>query len=178
LRARATSQQAGDKHNPRVPPSPANAVLAFSPRCAPLHPLSINVYSHGVERLFAALLLAWAFLKSLLANLFGQKPGLRTFEENYAADRLSSVTAQERRELPTLSGCVACGLCDVGPGAARLFDLAVAGSRSMPEYDAAARSLGALRQEDIEAAEAQCPTRVPLGRLVAFVRTKARDKRR
>jgi hypothetical protein len=123
-----------------------------------------------MERVYAIVLLGFALVRSLLANLFGTKRGLRAFEENYAADRLSKVTLAERQLLPTLSGCVACGLCDVGPGTAKLVDLALAGGRSMPDYDAASAALDALTTEQIRFAESRCPTRVPLMQLVAFIR--------
>jgi hypothetical protein len=119
-----------------------------------------------VERVYAIVLLGLAFARSLISTLLGTKRRLQAFEENYASDRLSRVTAEERRMLPTLSGCVACGLCDVGPGISKLMALALAGARSMPEY---------ITAPEIAQAEARCPTRVPLGRLVAFVRTKATD---
>jgi hypothetical protein len=128
-----------------------------------------------VERVYAIVLLGLAFARSLISTLLGTKRRLQAFEENYASDRLSRVTAEERRMLPTLSGCVACGLCDVGPGISKLMALALAGARSMPEYDAAALALGDITAPEIAQAEARCPTRVPLGRLVAFVRTKATD---
>ena len=70
-----------------------------------------------MERLHAALLLAWALLRSLLAPLFGARRGLSEFKASYAPDRLPPVAPDERRAPPKLSGCIACGLCDLGEGA-------------------------------------------------------------
>jgi hypothetical protein len=86
--------------------------------------------------------------------------------------------------LPTLSGCIACGLCDVGEGAretqsggayAGTMDLMLASSRSMPDFDAAARSFAAMSDERLAELERRCPTRVPMRQVAAFVNAKARE---
>jgi hypothetical protein len=137
-----------------------------------------------VERLYALLLLSWALIRSLLALLFGPRRGLAEFQASYAADRLPPLAPKERRTLPTLSGCVACGLCDVGEGLrearsrgvyAGTMDLMLASSRSMPDFDAAARSFAAIPDERLAELEARCPTRVPMREVAAFVRAKARE---
>src|SRR5438132_13351108 len=101
-----------------------------------------------MERLHAAFLLAWALIRSLLAPLLGYRRGLAEFQASYAADRLPPLSPTERRMLPLLSGCIACGLCDVGEGvrAARsrgqydgTMDPMLAGPRSTPDSDAAIR---------------------------------------
>jgi hypothetical protein len=137
-----------------------------------------------MERVHALFILAWALIRSLLAPLFGGRRGLAAFKADYAADRLPALAADERRMLPTLSGCIACGLCDVGEGVraasshgryAGTMDLVLASSRSMPDYDAALRSFAAVSDERLAELEARCPTRVPMRRLAAFVRTKASE---
>jgi succinate dehydrogenase/fumarate reductase-like Fe-S protein len=109
---------------------------------------------------------------------------LADFRRSYAHDRLSPMAPDERRCLPQLSGCIACGLCDVGEGAriarsggaySGVMDLMLASSRSMPDYDAAVRSFQAVGDERLAELEARCPTRVPMRRLAAFVRTKAAE---
>ncbi len=135
-------------------------------------------------RVHALLLLGWALLRSLLAPLLGTRRGLADFRESYAADRLPPVTLEERLLFPQLSGCIACGLCDVGEGAAMVrsggvyagtMDLMLASSRSMPDYDAAARSFDAVTDERLAELEARCPTRVPMRRMASFVRAKAAE---
>jgi hypothetical protein len=135
-------------------------------------------------RLYALLILAWALVRSLCAPFIGARRGLADFRRSYAADRLPPVTADERRYLPQLSGCIACGLCDVGEGAsmvrssgiyAGVMDLMLASSRSMPDYDAAARSFAAVGEERLAELEWRCPVRVPMRQLAAFVRSKAAD---
>jgi hypothetical protein len=135
-------------------------------------------------RVHALLLLAWALLRSLLAPLLGTRRGLADFRRSYAADRLPPVTADERRLLPLLSGCIACGLCDVGEGIAMArsggvyagaMDLMLASSRNMPDYDAAVRSFDGVSDERLAELEARCPTRVPMRRLAGFVRAKAAE---
>lgn len=133
-------------------------------------------------RLHALFILAWALVRSLLAPLVGARRGIGDFRRSYAPDRLPPVTPEERRVLPTVGGCIACGLCDVGEGAriarsggvyAGVMDLMLASSRSMPDYDAAARSFAAIGDERLAELETRCPAQVPMRRVAAFVRAKA-----
>lgn len=135
-------------------------------------------------RLHALLILTWALIRSLLAPLFGARRGLGDFRRSYAADRLPPIAADERRDLPQLSGCIACGLCDVGEGGriarssgiyAGVMDLMLASSRSMPDFDAAARSFDAVGDERLAELEARCPVRVPMRQVASFVRSKAAE---
>jgi hypothetical protein len=135
-------------------------------------------------RLHAIVLLAWALLRSVLASLFGTRRGLAAFKQSYAADRLPPLSPAERQELPQLTGCIACGLCDVGEGArmvqsrgayAGVMDLMLASSRNMPDFDAAVRSFDAVGDARLAELEARCPVRVPMRRLAAFVRAKAAE---
>jgi hypothetical protein len=136
-------------------------------------------------RLHALFILAWAFVRSVFAPLLGARRGLRDFRRSYAADRLPPVTPDERRRLPGLSGCIACGLCDIGEGAriarsnggyAGVMDLMLASSRSMPDFDAAVRSFDAIGDERLAELEERCPTRVPMRQVAAFVRAKAAER--
>jgi hypothetical protein len=137
-----------------------------------------------MERLHAALLLFWALVRSLLAPLLSGRRGLPEFKASYAPDRLPPVAADERRALPKLSGCVACGLCDLGEGVraaeaggiyAGTMDLMLASSRSMPDYDVAVASFAKVSDARLAELEARCPTRVPMRRVAAFVRAKAAE---
>lgn len=137
-----------------------------------------------MERLHALLRLTWALIRSVFAPLLGARRGLAAFRESYAKDRLAAVTPPERRQLAKLGGCIACGLCDVGEGArmvaskgtyAGVMDLMLASSRSMPDYDAAARSFAAVSDERLEELEGLCPARVPMRAVKAFVTTKAQQ---
>jgi hypothetical protein len=133
-------------------------------------------------RLHALLILAWALVRSLLAPILGTRRGLADFRRSYAADRLPPIAPDERRILPQLSGCIACGLCDVGEGAhmarsagayAGVMDLMLASSRNIPDFDAAARSFDAVGDERLAELEGRCPARVPMRLVAAFVRAKA-----
>ncbi len=135
-------------------------------------------------RLHALLILAWALVRSLLAPFVGARRGLSDFRESYAADRLPPVDADERRYLQQLSGCIGCGLCNVGEGAriaassgayAGVMDLMLASSRSMPDYDAAIRSFDAIGDARLAELETRCPVRVPMRKVASFVRTKAAE---
>jgi len=135
-------------------------------------------------RLHALLVLTWGLIRSLAAPLLGTRRGLAEFRRSYAADRLAPMAAGERRILPAFSACIACGLCDGGEGAAMarsggryagVMDLMLASSRSMPDYDAAARSFEAVGDERLAVLEARCPARVPMRQIAAFVRSKAAE---
>jgi hypothetical protein len=116
----------------------------------------------------------------------GSRRGLGEFRRSYAGDRLGPVSTEERALLSRASGCLACGLCDVGAGAAMVasagtyagvMDLMVASSRSMPDYDAAVRSFDAVGDATLAELEPRCPARVPMRAVAAFVRTKAAQVR-
>lgn len=136
---------------------------------------------------YALFLLAWSLVITLATGLFGTRRGIAAFRASYAKDRLPPVTKEERRRLPTLGGCIACGLCDFAGAAQQatarpassafrgVMDLALASSRSMPDYDAAARSFAGASDAVLAEAEALCPTRVPLRELRQFVIDKARE---
>jgi hypothetical protein len=137
-----------------------------------------------MERLHAYAILAWALLRSLFAPLLGRRRGLADFDRSYAADRLPRVREDERRLLPLLSGCIACGLCDIGEGVriaesrgryAGTMDLMVASARSMPDYDAATLSFADISDARLAELEARCPTHVPMRKVAALVRGKGRD---
>lgn len=133
-------------------------------------------------QLRALVILALALLRSLLARLSGRATGLPLFLANYRDDRLPPVEPADRDAMPAFSGCVACGLCDRGEGARiagsrgeypGLMRLVLASSRSMPDFDAAARALAHVPDDVLAEKEALCPTSVPFRRLFRFVRGKA-----
>jgi len=135
-----------------------------------------------MERLHALVILAWAFLKTLLAPIFGERRGLAAFQASYG--RLLPITPDERKRLPTFTGCVACGRCNIGESSrivaskgvyAGVMDLVLASSRSMPDYDAAARSFECVDEARLAELEQLCPTGVPMRDIRAFVLTKARE---
>lgn len=137
-----------------------------------------------MERLYAAALLAWALLRSLVAPLFGARRGLADFKASYAPDRLPPVAPDERRALPKMGGCIACGLCDLGEGLRAAdsngqyggaMDLMLASSRSMPDYDAALRSFAAIDDARLAVLEKRCPGRVPMRAVAELVRAKAAE---
>jgi succinate dehydrogenase/fumarate reductase-like Fe-S protein len=130
------------------------------------------------------MLLGWALVRTLLTGLFGHRRGLLDFQRSYAADRLPPMKPDERRRLPTFSGCIACGLCDEGEGARAaaslgayrgVMDLMLAASRSTPDYDAAAQAFRAVGDDRLAELEERCPTGVPMRAIAAFVRAKAEE---
>ncbi len=132
-------------------------------------------------RLHAFVLLAWAFLVMVAKKVVGRGPrGLELFQANFRAERLTSLNADERQEIATFSRCIACGRCDAGDGdritASRgaypgTMALMLASSRSMPDFGATLDALGFISDEELAQKEALCPTRVPMRRIAAFIRS-------
>ena len=134
-------------------------------------------------RVKALFLLAVALLKTLLLRALTRRPdGIAAFRENYDADGLPPVTPDEREALYSFQRCVACGICDRGEagriarsgGAYRgVMALVVAGSRSMPEFRAAAYGFQFVPEDVLAEKERVCPVRIPFRQVAAFVRDKA-----
>jgi hypothetical protein len=139
--------------------------------------------SRVLGRLKAFVLLAVSLLVTVTKRLFSRGvTGLAAFRQNYDADGLPPVTAAERALMPGFERCIACGLCDRGEadrvassgGAYRgVMALMLAGSRSMPDYRAAAYSFSFVPDEVLAEKERLCPTGVPMRHLARFVRDKA-----
>jgi hypothetical protein len=134
-------------------------------------------------RLKALVLLAFALVRTLLRRVFGRgRAGIGAFRENYDADGLPAVTPEERLAMVGFQRCIACGLCDRGEaeriassgGAYRgVMGLMLSGSRSMPDFRAAAYSFSFVPDAVLAEKELICPTRVPMVAIARFVRAKA-----
>jgi hypothetical protein len=57
------------------------------------------------------------------------------------------------------------------------MQLVLAGSRSMPDFAAAARGFELVPDAVLEEKERSCPTAVPMREIARFVRARARDAR-
>lgn len=135
-------------------------------------------------RALAALVLGWSLVKVLIKRAFGAVTGLQLFRENYGPDRLPAVGVDERLVMPSFSGCMACGRCDLGEGERMrrsrgaypgMMAFVLASSRSMPDFDAAERALGFVDDDVLAGKEAICPADVPFRALARFVRAKAAE---
>jgi hypothetical protein len=134
-------------------------------------------------RIKALFLLALALVKTLIFRLLsGRHDGIAEFRRNYDADGLPPVTPEERSSMVAFQRCVACGLCDRGEaeriarsgGAYRgVMGLVIAGSRSMPEFRAAAYGFHFVPEAALEEKERLCPVRIPFRKIATFVRDKA-----
>jgi hypothetical protein len=134
-------------------------------------------------RVKALVLLGLALLKTLVIRFFSRgRDGIAKFRENYDADGLPPVTPAERAGMNAFQRCVACGLCDRGEaqriarsgGAYRgVMALVIAGSRSMPEFRAAAYGFSFVPDDVLADKERLCPVRIPFRKVAAFVRDKA-----
>lgn len=135
-------------------------------------------------RALAVVVLGRALLRAAVRRLFRERTGLLLFHDNYDADRLPPILVDERARFPTFSRCIACGRCDVGESARMiasngaypgLMAVVIASSRSMPDFDAAARALAFLPEEVLVAKTRVCPTGVPFLDLARFVRMKSQQ---
>ncbi len=128
-----------------------------------------------MTRLHALFVLAWALLRALVDRAFGRTTGLARFREHYAADRLPPATPEERAALPSMSGCIACGLCDLGATRSGHgpMSVALADARQTPDADAALVGLAALPDALLSARERVCPTHVPLVAIARLTRERA-----
>jgi hypothetical protein len=136
-----------------------------------------------VARFKALVMLAGAFVFALLRKLLpGRQDGITAFRAHYDADGLPPVAPEERKILHEFQRCIACGLCDRGEaeriarsgGAYRgTMALVLAGSRSMPDYRAAAYSFSFVGDAVLAEKELICPTNVPFRKLARFVADKA-----
>jgi hypothetical protein len=134
------------------------------------------------NRLRALFLLGWSFAVSLLKRLTRSEPGLVAFHRNYGADHLAPLGPEARAGYDRFEGCIACGRCDVGEAdrmiAARgaypgLMQLVLASTRSIPDFDAAARAFAHTPDALLEAKAKRCPAHIPFAELAALVRTTA-----
>lgn len=137
-----------------------------------------------LSRLHAGWLLAWSLLETLVLRLLRPgRAGLAKFESNYEKDRLLPLTTDQRVLLPSISGCIACGRCDVGQGTRMaesdgtyrgLMAFVLSATRSLPDFDAAAVVADRLSTSDLVALQRRCPADIPFSDLAAFVRDKAK----
>lgn len=110
-----------------------------------------------------------------------ERTGKQKFLDNYAPEGLLPTSAEDRETLQAASRCIHCGLCDAYDAALAalprtLYDgasvLPVAWSRATPDLPAARAALERILPEQLARAEAVCPTRVPLRRIVAYLHRK------
>jgi len=134
-------------------------------------------------RALALALLFWSLVRVVARMLFSkQPPGLEQFHDNYGSEGLSPIDKSEREALASFSRCIACARCDFGeaeriaasegqyPG---LMQLVLASSRSMPDFDAAARGFDWVPETVLRRKVRRCPVAIPFPVLANFVRAKA-----
>jgi len=135
-------------------------------------------------RALALIVLALGLVRVLWLRMFGAVTGLKLFHANYGPDRLMALTPKEREIAPSFSRCFACGRCDLGEGErireARgaypgLMQLVLASSRSMPDFDAAARGFAFIPEDVLREKRRICPADVPFEDIARFVKAKARE---
>ncbi len=141
-----------------------------------------------LSRLHAGWLLGWSLVKTLARRVFlRHRGGLALFRSNFAEDRLVPLSADERRRLPEFGRCIACGRCNTGVGGYATFStrgsygmmsFVLSSSRSIPDFDAAARMVSHLDDASLVVLEKGCPVGLSFRELVRFVRAKASEMTR
>lgn len=141
-----------------------------------------------LRRISSLLILAIALFKTLALRLWPRRPSLVRFAEHYQSEGIVAVTAEEAAILVRAGRCFACGLCDQtaldagdrddaalprttnAPGPS-IMGFVLAGTRSLPDYDASAFDLSALPEGRLREAEKVCPRQVPIVELAHLVRS-------
>jgi len=139
-------------------------------------------------RIKALFLLALALLRTILHRALGRgSGGIGAFRANYDADGLAPVSLEQRSSMGEFGSCIACGLCDRGESVriersggayCGIMELMLAGSRSMPDFGAAAIAFEHVPDDVLLEKERICPTAVPMRKIAAFVRDRAGESRR
>ncbi len=125
---------------------------------------------------WALCLLGWALCKTVLTAPLRRSRALAAFSRNYAAEGLLPVLPEVHAALATFGGCIACGRCDriVGAGeGAPLSQLVRGWTRSLPDARLSAAGFARFSDGDLAAAEALCPTGVPIAALCKLTERQA-----
>ncbi len=133
-------------------------------------------------RPFALAYLAWrALVAHPMKRLFRRRgTGIERFHAAYVAEGLVPTRPEDRAIAQAASACIACGLCETGcdlamaTPAIRALGLHAAFrlySRSFADLPLAAGALDACA--GCAGCDALCPTRVPIGRIIAHLRAAA-----
>lgn len=128
--------------------------------------------------------LAWrALVAHPLKRLFRRRgTGLERFRDAYVTEGLGPTRAEDRAVGEAAAACISCGLCETGcelaraSPAIRALGLHAAFrlyGRSSAELPLAADALEACA--GCTGCDALCPTRVPIARVVAHLRTMSRS---
>ncbi len=129
-----------------------------------------------LARLHAGWLLGTSLAVTLARRSFGRTRGLAEFRGNYRSDRLLPLSSEDHRALSEFSACIACGRCDEVAGRLRplqwrgMMAFMLSASRSMPDFEVAAKMAADLDDDALRSLEGQCLARIPFRRVVRFVR--------
>ncbi|HQP36770.1 MAG TPA: hypothetical protein PLI95_16405 [Polyangiaceae bacterium] len=129
-----------------------------------------------LARLHAGWLLGTSLIVTLARRSLGRTRGLAEFRGNYRDDRLLPLSLEDHGALPEFSACIACGRCDEVEGGGKqplwrgMMAFILSASRSMPDFEVAAKMAADLDDDALRALEERCPSRIPFRRVVGFVR--------
>lgn len=112
------------------------------------------------------------------------RTGKERFLDNYAPEGCLPTTEADREILRGASRCIHCGLCDSADRALSTLprtlysgasQIPVSWSRAVPDLPHLREVLTRLDDSQLDAAEAVCPTRVPLRAIVGLLRRKLEE---
>ena len=107
--------------------------------------------------------------------------GLDQFLQYYREDRIVPLTVEEKSALPAFSRCISCGLCDslcpVVKDSAPLLGPSFIphAARSIPDFASVPWDYQAC--ENCRGCESICPERVPIKKILSFMRSKTDGQR-
>ena len=113
--------------------------------------------------------LGYGFVRASLTLPFRVGRGRDRFLRDFAPEGLLPATQTQRELSADFEKCIGCGFCDLAldDSGGALSDISLSLWRAPETWPALGSALAELEKRDLAAAEALCPTEVPLSKLVA-----------
>lgn len=134
-----------------------------------------------MKTVYSILYIGTHLISRLIRRLFGiRSPGLKEFRSFYQADRILPYSKEEKILTREFSNCIQCGLCDLGCRALATFSQEIflppsflsTLTRSIPDFSGLVETPYEELCGDIAASEALCPTKVPIRKMIEFLKRK------
>lgn len=132
----------------------------------------------NTKKFIATSNLGWHFFLRILKRVFFiESPGLHAFLSYYKEDKIAAISASQKELLSEFSRCISCGLCDsacaaLGPSGIVLGPSFLPHiSRSIPDFVGTTSDIFETCG-GCQGCEAACPVRVPLRKILEFMKAK------
>lgn len=125
--------------------------------------------------------LAWHFALRLLKRLFFiRSAGLKEFVEFYRNDRIVTLSLTDKKLLTESARCISCGLCDsLCPALPKVSQEGFLGPSFLPHLSRSIPAFAGIAPLEFgeclgcRGCEAICPERVPIKKILEFMREKS-----